>query len=65
MGLFTWSEEKIKNLRWYDIGLLKLAMICAGIWLAILVPALREVSAWFYGIIWVGLGIYLMGKILS
>jgi len=51
MSLFKWANDKVKKLTFIDIKLVALTGICIGLILAILIPAIINISVWWYAII--------------
>jgi len=51
MSLIKWADDKTKKLGIWDTKLVALAGICIGLILAILIPAIVNVSIWWYIII--------------
>ncbi len=48
MSLKTFFESKTRKLDWLDIGLIKWSCVAFGIILAMLIPALLELSIWWF-----------------
>ncbi|GAJ19990.1 unnamed protein product [marine sediment metagenome] len=51
MGLFSWLDSKIKNMRWYDISLVKLSTAAFILMIAKLWPPLLSLAWHWYLII--------------
>ena len=53
MCFFKWTNEKIKNLTWVDMGLTKLAVAGFILMIAKLIPGILSIDWYWFLIIWV------------
>ncbi len=53
MGLLAWMESRIKQMRWFDISLIKLSTAAAVLTIAKLWEPLLSLEWYWYGIIFV------------
>jgi len=51
MKIFSWMDSRIKYLRWYDIGLIKLSVLGFSLFLAKLWPTILSLKWYVYLII--------------
>lgn len=63
MKLFKWMDSKINRMNWLDIGMLKIACIVFGIFLAKLIPSLTKITFFWLMIIFIAAAILPMLKI--
>lgn len=59
-----WLETIMKRLQWWDISILKLAVLFFALWLAKVWPAALSLSQWTYLAVWLVLSAYLLCKLL-
>lgn len=57
MGLFLWTNDRIKNLTWVDMAFTKLAVMAFILTAAKLWPAILGLEWYWYGIAWILLAI--------
>jgi hypothetical protein len=62
MGLYGFMEKKMKNLKAYDISILKLSVFAFALWLAIVWPTILGLPTWVYLLVWVVAWVYLVWK---
>ncbi len=48
MSFKSFLDKKVQKMDWLDIGLVKWSCIVFGMMLAILIPALTEISIWWF-----------------
>jgi hypothetical protein len=48
MNFNSFFNVKVKKMDWLDIGLIKWSCVLFGITIAILFPAITEISAWWF-----------------
>ena len=48
MSFRSFFDAKVKKMDWLDIGLLKWSCIAFGIMMAMLIPAITEISIWWF-----------------
>jgi len=53
MGFFKWSNSKIKNLKWYDMSLVKLSVVAITLMLVRLWSPLASLNWYWYAILFV------------
>ncbi len=56
MNFKSFFDKKVQKMDWLDIALVKWSCIALGIMIAILIPALTEISIWWFVIIVIILG---------
>lgn len=57
MGLFLWTNDRIKNLTWVDMAFTKLAVMAFILTAAKLWPTILVLEWYWYGIAWILLAI--------
>jgi hypothetical protein len=65
MWLFSWAENGMKKLKWYDISLFKLSVAAFILMVAKLWAPILSLDWYWYGIIFVVLTIYLLFKMFG
>jgi len=65
MRLTEWMNSRIKRFRWTDIACIELASIAFGLLLASLLPSLLSVSPWWYLLVWLGLALKPLSKVID
>jgi len=53
MGIFKWANSKIKNLKWYDISLVKLSVVAITLMVVTFWPPLASLKWYWYAILFV------------
>ncbi len=48
MSFTSFFDSKVQKMDWLDIGLVKWSCIAFGIIIAMLIPALTEISIWWF-----------------
>ncbi len=48
MSFKSFFNDKVKKLDWLDVALIKWSCIAFGVILALLIPALTEISIWWF-----------------
>ncbi len=48
MSFKSFFNAKVKKLDWLDVGLIKWSCIAFGVILVMLIPALTEISIWWF-----------------
>lgn len=64
MNLLKWTEEKMKKLKWYDMGLVKLCCFAGALMVAKLWAPILSLEWYWYGLIFLLSYIPIFYKIL-
>jgi hypothetical protein len=65
MGLFKWTNKKIKNLKWYDMSLTKLSVMAFTLMIVSFWPSLASLAWYWYLVIFVVLAIVPICKLFK
>ena len=65
MNLFTWSENRIKKFKWYDIGLFKLYIFSVTLLIAKLWSPILSLDWYWYALVFVLTGIRIVYVMFS
>jgi len=57
MNYIKWADSRVKNLKWYDMSLVKLSVIAITLMLVKFWPPLASLSWYWYAILFVLLAI--------